>query len=41
MALFNDGTISSPQDLQEYDSSVLSVANAEGINVAVTMTLAQ
>ena len=41
MALFTDGSISSAQDLQEYDSSVLTVANAEGIDVAVKMTLAQ
>jgi hypothetical protein len=41
MALFTDGPISSAQDLQEYDSSVLNVASAEGINVAVKMTLAQ
>jgi hypothetical protein len=41
MALFTDGPISSAQDLQEYDSSVLTVANAEGIDVAVKVTLAQ
>lgn len=41
MALFTDGPISSAQDLQEYDSSVLTVASAEGINVAVKVTLAQ
>jgi hypothetical protein len=41
MALFTDGPISSAQDLQEYDSSVLSVASAEGIDVAVKVTLAQ
>jgi hypothetical protein len=41
MALFTDGPISSAQNLQEYDSSVLSVANAEGIDVAVKVTLAQ
>ncbi len=41
MALFTDGTISLAQDLQGYDSSVLTVANAEGIDVAVKMTLAQ
>jgi hypothetical protein len=41
MVLFTDGPISSAQDLQEYDSSVLTVANAEGINVAVKVTLAQ
>jgi hypothetical protein len=41
MALFTDGPISSAQDLQEYDSSVLNVANAEGIDVAVKVTLAQ
>jgi hypothetical protein len=41
MALFTDGPISSAQDLQEYDSSVLSVANAESIDVAVKVTLAQ
>jgi hypothetical protein len=41
MALFTDGPISSAQDLQGYDSSVLTVANAEGINIAVKMTLAQ
>jgi len=41
MALFTDGPISSAQDLQEYDSSVLTVASAEGINLAVKATLAQ
>jgi hypothetical protein len=41
MPLFTDGPISSAQDLQEYDSSVLNVANAEGIDVAVKVTLAQ
>lgn len=41
MALFTDGPISSAQDLQNYDSSVLTVASAEGINVAVKVTLAQ
>jgi hypothetical protein len=41
MALFTDGPISSAHDLQEYDSSVLGIANAEGIDVAVKVTLAQ
>lgn len=41
MALFTDGPISSAQDLQEHDSSVLTVASAEGINLAVKVTLAQ
>jgi hypothetical protein len=41
MALFTDGPISSEQDLQDYDSSVLNVAIAEGIDVAVKVTLAQ
>jgi hypothetical protein len=41
MALFTDGPISSAEDLQEYDSSVLTVANAESIDVAVKITLAQ
>jgi len=41
MALFTDGPISSAQDLQEYDSSVLNVASAEGIDVAVKVALAQ
>jgi hypothetical protein len=41
MALFTDGPISSAEDLQEYDSSVLAVANAEGIDVGVKGALAQ
>ena len=41
MALFTDGPISLEQDFQEYDSQVLTVASAEGIDVAVKATLAQ
>jgi len=41
MALFTDGPISSAKDLQEYEASVLSDANAEGIDVVAKVTLAQ
>lgn len=41
MALFTDGPISSAQDLQQYDASVLSIANSEGIDVAAKAMLAQ
>ena len=41
MALFTDGPISAAKDLQEYESSVLSDAQAEGINVAAKVALAQ
>ncbi len=41
MALFTDGPISSAKDLQEYEASVLTDANAEGIDVAAKVTLAQ
>lgn len=41
MALFIDGPISSAKDLQEYEASVLSDANAEGIDVAAKVILAQ
>lgn len=41
MALFTDGPISSARDLQEYDASVLTDANAEGIDVAAKGNLAQ
>jgi hypothetical protein len=41
MALFTDGPISSEEDLQEYDSYVVSVASGEGIDVAAKIALAQ
>ncbi len=41
MALFTDGPISTAKDLQQYEASVLSDANAEGIDVAAKVTLAQ
>jgi hypothetical protein len=41
MALFTDGPMSSARDLQDYDTSVLSVANTEGIDVAAKVSLAQ
>jgi hypothetical protein len=41
MALFTDGPISTAKELQEYEASVLSDANAEGIDVAAKVVLAQ
>jgi hypothetical protein len=41
MALFTDGFISTAKDLQQYEASVLSDANAEGIDVAAKVILAQ
>jgi len=41
MALFTDGPISSAKDLQEYEASVLTDANAEGIDVVAKVALAQ
>src|ERR1700744_389091 len=41
MALFTDGPISSAEDLQTYDASVLGDAGAEGIDVAAKVHLAQ
>jgi hypothetical protein len=41
MALFTDGPISSAKDLQEYEASVLTDANAEGIDVIAKVVLAQ
>ncbi len=41
MALFTDGPISTARDLQQYEASVLSDANAEGIDVAAKVSLAQ
>lgn len=41
MALFTDGPISSAKELQECEASVLTDANAEGIDVAAKVTLAQ
>ncbi len=41
MALFTDGPISSAKELQEHEASVLVDANAEGIDVAAKVALAQ
>ena len=41
MALFTDGPISSAADLAEYETSVLNVASAEGIDAAAKAALAQ
>src|SRR5208337_5521236 len=41
MALFTDGPISTAKDLQQYEASLLSDANAEGIDVAGKVALAQ
>jgi hypothetical protein len=41
MALFTDGPISSAKDLHEYEASVLTDANAEGIDVVAKVALAQ
>lgn len=41
MALFTDGPISVTMDLQNYESSILSVASTEGIDLAGKMALAQ
>jgi hypothetical protein len=41
MALFTDGQISAAAELQRYDNALLSVASAEGIDLAAKMLLAQ
>jgi hypothetical protein len=41
MSLFTDGPISTAKDLQQYETSVLSDANAEGIDVVAKVALAQ
>jgi len=41
MALYNDGPLSSLLDLQNYESSILSVASTEGIDLSGKMELAQ
>ncbi|HYL37178.1 MAG TPA: hypothetical protein VEV17_14775 [Bryobacteraceae bacterium] len=41
MALFTDGSISAPMELQNYESGILSVANTEGIDLAAKLTLAR
>jgi len=41
MALFNDGPVSSIEDLQGHDTQLLEVANTEGIDVTRKLTLAQ
>lgn len=40
MALFNDGTFSSVQDLQAYESSILEIASIEKINLETKLRLA-
>ena len=41
MALFNDGSISELADLQAQETSILDTANAEGIDLAAKLVLAQ
>jgi hypothetical protein len=41
MALFNDGLVSSVEDLQGHDTQLLEVASTEGIDVTRKLTLAQ
>jgi hypothetical protein len=41
MALFTDGSISNVQDLINYESNLVEVAGAEGIDLATKITLAQ
>jgi hypothetical protein len=41
MALFNDGPVSSIDDLQGHDTQLLDVANTEGIDITRKLTLAQ
>ena len=41
MALFTDGPINGTMDLENYENSILSVANAERIDLAGKSTLAQ
>jgi hypothetical protein len=41
MALFNDGPISEAIQIQDYESSVLTIANLEGIDVGGKAVLAQ
>lgn len=41
MALFTDGGICSTEDLRQYESSILDVANTEGIELGAKLKLAQ
>jgi hypothetical protein len=41
MALFNDGPVSSIEDLQGHDTQLLELANTEGIDVTRKLALAQ
>lgn len=41
MSLFTDGTISTSEDLRTYESSILEVANTEGIELEAKLQLAQ
>jgi hypothetical protein len=41
MALFTDGSICSTEDLRQYESSILDVANTEGIELGAKLKLAQ
>lgn len=41
MALFTDGQINGTQDLQDYESSILEVANIENIDLSAKMALGQ
>lgn len=41
MALFNDGEISSIEDLRAYESSILDAASEESVDVTVKLALAQ
>ena len=41
MALFTDGQINGTSDLQDYESSVLTMAGVEGVDITAKMALAQ
>src|SRR4030095_8759694 len=41
MALFTDGTISTTEDLRNYETSVLDVAHTEGIDLQAKLELAK
>ncbi len=41
MALFTDGNITSVDELQAYDTSIVSIASAEGVDLAAKMELAR
>ncbi|HBY60813.1 MAG TPA: hypothetical protein DEH78_13405 [Solibacterales bacterium] len=41
MALFTDGTISTPEDLRIYDSHILELASIEGVDLPAKLALAE